>query len=658
SFARELESGTKEKEIRGLCAKINLVADVLGYNKISEGEISFGERKIGEKTPRELIVELEQKGQEEHVWNILLDLIDVTAMNDTRLKGFLTTIVYSLIDQVKSAKETFNIHDVNHFIKELIAYKNLNRYCSLNNIGQILDYFERDEMQDLTITVDGKTFILEKESLISYVAKNEKENSSFVDIEFLEYIFLSMFFEPKCDIHQAVKVTAPEFFTIVKDYMMEKEFVNSLVFEYQGQHHFVTSYEFLDFLLRVLNGEKFQELEVELRFKSQLQLIEKPIIITIDNVVRYLPPLAERFQDFFEIGYFFMVGNTIEFTHPNVLSKIDNRDLREAVRNYTIYPGLGFVRISVVGKDEAFYIPLNALVLSYGLEALLSETTIAGRIAVEYSSSDKWAPPISREKMTVNKIQIPKLLEIFKQQLGIRKTAYVENESLKRQIGKFATYFREFIAGKNVLKIEDQDSFYIGVPEFPLKLIKADKNNGEKYILQEESLSKLTSIVNLAFHNRAIGSTVETLEETISEELQQIYTISQFRSYDNLTSPFTQLIDDNIVGHFSLNDLIFTLQEYPQLEHALSILEETKNLTPDLTLDISELGINFITRYTLSDLMKRIQENVVIVPQKGCSWQLSHDAKLIFYNDLFKDIRNMLSEKIGEKKLYEILVPI
>ncbi|MHA1865830.1 MAG: hypothetical protein ACTSVB_03575, partial [Candidatus Heimdallarchaeaceae archaeon] len=416
--------------------------------------------------------------------------------------------------------------------------------------------------------------------------------------------------------------------------------------------------EFLDFLIRTLNEERFQELDVEIKYKKLLQLVETPLIITIDNIVRFLPPL-NKYQDFFEIGYFFMVGNTIELTHPMTLSLITNNDLREIVRNYSIYPGYGFIRIAVVGKSEATYIPLTNLILSYGMEALFSETTTAGRIAVEYGSSDKWVPSLDKNKVVFNKIEIPSLLEILKQQLGLRKKAFVGSESLKRQLSKFSLYFREFLLDDSLHNNDTEEEFYIALPELPFDILKIKLLENEEVDIIQDSLVHLSSTINLALKNKEPNKSLDTISKEIREQLENLYTVSYFREYNELTEPFRQLIDANIIGQFTIQELEGQLISFPELKYTLSLLQKVQNLTPNtISLNISELGILFSSNFSMEDAIKRMKENILIVNQELNTWQLSSEMKLRFYRDINQKLKELLKEKVGDNNLYDILVPL
>ncbi len=668
AFAKDLEASTKNKEIRLVCSRINALGNVLGYSINSIGEINFGENTTSKISSRELLNEFEKKGETNNYWKVILELIDKSTLGDVRLKGYITSVIHFLMIESTSTTEERKglftyINDIENLFSELISYKNLNRQYMIDNIDNFVNALKNSNRENLYYIIDNKCFALPTKSLIDFLEKSkEKDSNNKQSLEKMDLILLSLFLQKEDQIipPNVVTITIDEYFDIIKDNFSSARLDNGLIFSYSNKLHFISTFEFMEFLLRLFNGEEFQELEVDLKYKSKFQLMEKPIIITIENIVNFLPSMSKRFKDFFEIKYFFMVGNVIELTHPDLLAKVSANDIREAIRNYSIYPGLGFIRISVVGKDhDAVYIPLNTLVLSYGMEALLSEFSLAGRIALEYGSQDRWViKNILKDKLLINKIEVPSLLEIFKQQINIRKATYVENESLKRQLGKFAVYFREFIKGEKTIELQ-RDSFVIGVPEFPLDLLEAIKDEKNHYTFNIKSLAEVSSTVRLALENISGEKTVEELNGQIKKELEEIYTIRYFRKYEELCPTLTQLIDNDIRGFYSSNELIEKINRgYPELKAVQQILEQAQELSLDLSLEISSDGISFVTSYSLEDLINRFMNNTLIVPQAGSSWQLKGEMKIIFYKDITEKILKMLQEKVDDKLVYDIIVPL
>ncbi|UJG40879.1 MAG: hypothetical protein K9W45_00125 [Candidatus Heimdallarchaeum aukensis] len=653
SFASDLETGNWTKDIRNIGFKIKKVSEFLrySYNPKSSIQHTFGEKKSKELTPHEILSEMEKRSSNSPELKILLDIIEQAAMKDTRMKAFFISIIKNL------TKHSANNTDIDYaffddevqFFKEMLAYIELNRKVMLKNFSETIKFLSQ-ENDKFSFSVSDLKYSISYKALEDFITENE-------NIEFINKFLISLNLNEQDKIQKEEDISIDKFFSII-DEIEESKVDNGILFTYQDNKYFITSCEFLDFLIRTLNEERFQELDVEIKYKKLLQLVETPLIITIDNIIRFLPPL-NKYQDFFEIGYFFMVGNTIELTHPMTLSIVLNNDLREIVRNYSIYPGYGFIRIAVVGKSEATYIPLTNLILSYGMEALFSETTTAGRIAVEYGSSDKWVPSLDKNKVVFNKIEIPSLLEILKQQLGLRKKAFVGSESLKRQLSKFSLYFREFLLDNSIHENENEEEFYIALPELPFDILKVKLPENNKFEITQESLIHLSPTINLALKNKEPNKSLEIIKEEIREQLENLYTVSYFREYNELTEPFKQLVDANIIGQFTIQELEGQLISFPELKYTLSLLQKVQELTPNtINLNISEMGILFSSVFSIEDVIKRMQENILIVNQEFNTWQLSSEMKLRFYKDINQKLKKLLKEKIGDNNLYDILVPI
>ncbi|UJG43653.1 MAG: hypothetical protein K9W46_00375 [Candidatus Heimdallarchaeum endolithica] len=653
SFASDLETGNWIKEIRNIGFKVKKVSEILrySYNPRSSIQHTFGEKKSKELTSHEILSEMEKRSSNSPELKILLDIVEQASMKDTRMKAFFISIIKNL------TKHSVNNIDIDYaffedelqFFKEMIAYIELNRKIMAKNFSKIRDSVDQ-ENEKFSFSVSNVKYSINYKILEEFAEKNK-------DIDFINKFVIAVSLKKQEKTLKEEEISIDKFLSVI-DEIENNNLENGILFSYKNKKYFINNCEFLDFLIRTLNEERFQELDVEIKYKKLLQLVETPLIITIDNIVRFLPPL-NKYQDFFEIGYFFMVGNTIELTHPMTLSLITNNDLREIVRNYSIYPGYGFIRIAVVGKSEATYIPLTNLILSYGMEALFSETTTAGRIAVEYGSSDKWVPSLDKNKVVFNKIEIPSLLEILKQQLGLRKKAFVGSESLKRQLSKFSLYFREFLLDDSLHNNDTEEEFYIALPELPFDILKIKLLENEEVDVIQDSLVHLSSTINLALKNKEPNKSLDTITKEIREQLENLYTVSYFREYNELTEPFRQLIDANIIGQFTIQELKGQLISFPELKYTLSLLQKVQNLTPNtINLNISELGILFSSIFSMEDAIKRMKENILIVNQELNTWQLSSEMKLHFYRDINQKLKELLKEKVGDNNLYDILVPL
>ncbi len=642
---------------------------LFNYKSVS-GKHIFGERSTTDLSEREISMELERLSSNNSYWQKLLVLLKRVSDRDSRFYSFLCTLLYGIIPDMYSKPpntlEFYNLENIDHFIEELIAYKNLNRYDGLGFITLQDTINQLDVSHILYFSPSQNTlFKLNKQQIFKYIEEQQHTSKTRLETiigDLFLYVFDKQDEYVQIDTEKTETIPLDAFYRIISEDIKTQHPTICNIFLFNNQFHYISTLEFFDFLIRFISGETFIERELEVKYNDIEDIIQKPLIITLENMLGYLPVFKDRFQDFFTISAFFMVGETIELTHPEILSKFGGSCFADIIRNYSFYPGMGFLRISVIGKDdEASYLPLNLLMMSYGFEQLFSQKTTEGRMVVEFGQADKWSLPINVDEAVINKIQVPSLIEIIKQYSTRRSKRHVQSDIHALELGKFSQYFREFITGNNVLDINNDSSIIGLMPEYPLYLLKAFKSNCS-YSFDKINLTEFSEIIKHAFITTSPSTNHKTEFKLLKSELEQFYTVKTEVEWDNLSSPLKKICESNIEGKHTTSKLLHfldSLNAHSKYDETIYHLQKLNNVTKDIEIQVESNKLIFYTKMTLDDVQKRLLESQISIGEEvSGNWQLSYDMKLIFYKEISDKIKDMLMQKIGDQYVYEIIIPI
>lgn len=656
TFAEELISGSFPKPLRELGEKIVMIGKLLRI-EITNGEPKFGEKRIGTLSDREIILEIERVAQFNNNWKFLINLIRSVSPEDLRTQDFLLSLLYGLIpDNFSYNAETrkyYRLTDITEFIKELLAYKNINRYYlqAENNLTEI---FEQYREKNFRIMINNELFCISGEELYKQIVKETGEFAQGIEtIDMALYILTTS--EVQHEESVGKEINFDELRKILSLQLQRDQGLYKQGLFYSDEKiHYISVYEFLEFLLRVILNERFREEEVELIFKNIEDMLQLPLLITIENIIPAIPFLNNNFGQFFDISMLFLVGEYIEFTHPYILNLLNTKELIDVIRNYTIYPGLGFIKVSVIGKDEHVFIPLNILAINYGMEALISTTsTVIGRMALEYGSADEWMPKIDMGKIRIKKFQLPSIIDLLKTELGITKTTSVETESYRLELRQLIQDLHDFIQNKNVIQLPE-NHYLCGIGDFPLHVIDIE-NVDSSFNLKTKTLAEYTDIVKLVVEGRHIENFPKTLEETISKYHQFIQNYPK----DKVSPRLAKLFELGIEETLPAKELLRKIPETEYYEDIRSEIEKLCEITQDISIGINSHSITFYVTYSIQDLINRLWSNIIVADSGNESaWELSKDMKLIFYKEISTKIRSILCKEVAGKKLYELLFPV